>query len=40
VLLADPTGLSSTAGQITIISMLLAAIVVGLRVLWQRRDRR
>jgi hypothetical protein len=36
----DPTGLSSPVGQLAIIAVLAAALVVGLRALWQRRNRK
>ncbi|GAA3361473.1 hypothetical protein GCM10020366_45540 [Saccharopolyspora gregorii] len=36
---ADPTGLSSPLGQLVIAAMLLVAIVVTLRWLWQNRRR-
>ncbi|HVV19689.1 MAG TPA: hypothetical protein VHF06_09655 [Pseudonocardiaceae bacterium] len=36
----DPTGLSSWVGQLAIIAVLLAAIVTGVRALWQRRNRK
>jgi hypothetical protein len=39
LLQADPTGLSSPVGQLTIVVMLLAAIVVGLRWFWYNRRR-
>jgi hypothetical protein len=37
---SDPTGLSSPVGQIAIIAVLVAALVTGVRALWQRRNRR
>jgi hypothetical protein len=36
----DPTGLSSPIGQIAIIAVLVAALVTGVRALWQRRNRK
>ncbi|MGH3914749.1 MAG: hypothetical protein ACRDTC_15275 [Pseudonocardiaceae bacterium] len=36
---ADPTGLSSPAGQLVILLGLLAALVVLLRWWWQQRGR-
>jgi hypothetical protein len=39
LLLADPTGLSSPFGQIAVIAVLVAALVTGVRALWQRRRR-
>ena len=36
----DPTGLSSPVGQIAILAVLVAALVMGVRALWQRRNRR
>lgn len=36
---ADPTGLSSTAGQLVILFGLLAALVVLIRWWWQQRGR-
>jgi hypothetical protein len=33
----DPTGLSSPVGQLAILAVLVAALVVGVRALWQRR---
>jgi hypothetical protein len=37
---ADPTGLSSPIGQIAISAVLVAALVTGVRALWQRRNRK
>ncbi|HEX7660293.1 MAG TPA: hypothetical protein VF444_12535 [Pseudonocardiaceae bacterium] len=37
---ADPTGLSSFAGQLAIAAALVAAILVGVRALWNMRNRR
>jgi hypothetical protein len=39
-LAADPTGLSSLAGQLAIAAVLVSAIVVGVRALWNLRNRR
>jgi len=36
---ADPTGLSSTAGQLVILFGLLAALAVLIRWWWQHRGR-
>ncbi|GAB2681298.1 hypothetical protein GCM10027271_48080 [Saccharopolyspora gloriosae] len=36
---ADPTGMSSPLGQLVIAAMLLVAIVVALRWLWNQRGR-
>jgi hypothetical protein len=37
---ADPTGLSSTVGQLAIIAVLVAALITGVRALWQRRGKK
>ncbi|MDA3649285.1 hypothetical protein OU416_34860 [Saccharopolyspora indica] len=37
---ADPTGLSTPLGKVVIALGLLAAIVVAVRFLWERRNRR
>jgi hypothetical protein len=34
---ADPTGLASPLGRIAVIAVLVAAIVTGVRALWQRK---
>jgi hypothetical protein len=39
-LAADPTGLSSFTGQLAIAAVLVSAIVVGVRALWNMRHRR
>lgn len=39
-LAADPTGLSSTVGQLAIAAVLVAALVTGLRALWLQRRRK
>lgn len=39
-LAADPTGLSSTVGQLAIAAVLVAALVTGLLALWRQRRRR
>lgn len=36
---ADPTGLSSTTGQLVILFGLLATLAVLIRWWWQQRDR-
>jgi hypothetical protein len=35
----DPTGLSSTYGQLAIAAVLVAALVVALRAFWHNRKR-
>lgn len=39
-LATDSTGLSSLAGQLAVAAVLVAAIVVGVRALWNMRNRR
>jgi hypothetical protein len=36
---SDPTGLSSTAGQLVIAGILLTTLIVLIRWWWQQRDR-
>jgi hypothetical protein len=33
----DPTGFASPLGRLAVIALLVAAIVTGVRALWQRR---
>jgi hypothetical protein len=39
LLQGDPTGLSSTAGQLIIAASLLVVIVLAVRYLWDNRNR-